>query len=71
MCAPAVNHTRKNCGITTETLAFECDYSINVAMANYQKSKKSMHSKCNYIGKHSLLYHLLFSVSRIRYCMCL
>ena len=61
----------KKTDTTTETLAFECDYSIYVATINYQKSTKSMYSKCNYIGNHFLLYHLIFSVSEISYCMCL
>ena len=65
MCAPAVNYTRQKYGAATEKLAFECDKSFGGA------ATKPMYDKWNHVFKHSLLYHLLFTISRIPCCLCL
>ena len=60
MCASTVNYTRKNCGIVTEKLAFEYDKSISSATTNLNQENPSM-----------TIYHLLLTVSKIPYWMCL
>ena len=59
MFGPTVNYTRENYGTTTKKLAFESDKSFSGATANLHQESPDMKSD------HSLLYHLLFTVSGI------
>ena len=69
MYAPTVNYTLQNYGAANEKLAFEWNKSFIDATTNLHQQNPCMTSGS--FRNHSLLYHLLCTVSGISYCMCL
>ena len=61
MCGPTVNHTRQNCCIPTEKLAFEYNKSISAAATNLHQQKPCKKSRIifktiPYFAVYRLLY---------------
>ena len=67
MCVSTVSYTQQNYDTTTQKLAFKCEKSFSGARLNFYQQNPCMTSGIMFI---TLLYHLLFTVSQIPYCMC-